>query len=90
LDDYAQAGGTSLLSGGASLCHSILLLHCYLLTAVPKTLNGLILEHMETIPEPGTSLVLEGLPVTIVQVHENRVKMARVQPRPRRNRQRRD
>ncbi|WP_290652607.1 HlyC/CorC family transporter [Aquisalimonas sp.] len=46
----------------------------------PKTLNGLILEHLQSIPEPGTSLLINGFPVTIVQTQENRVKTAEIQP----------
>ena len=49
-------------------------------TGGPKTLNGLILEKLETIPEPGTSLLLNGYPVTIVQTQGNRVKAAEIQP----------
>jgi len=89
-DVYAQDDGTYLVEGGASVRELNRILNWQLPTAGPKTLNGLILEHLETIPEPGTSLILEGLPVTIVQVQENRVKMARVQPRRRRVRQSED
>lgn len=40
----------------------------------PKTLNGLILEYMETIPEPGTSLRLHGHRLEIIQTAESAVK----------------
>jgi Mg2+/Co2+ transporter CorB len=46
----------------------------------PKTLNGLILEYMETIPEPGTSLKLHGYPLEIMQTSENAVKTVRYAP----------
>jgi Mg2+/Co2+ transporter CorB len=46
----------------------------------PKTVNGLILEHLETIPEPNTSLLLAGYPVEIMQVDDNMVRVARFQP----------
>ncbi|HKJ10127.1 MAG TPA: transporter associated domain-containing protein, partial [Gammaproteobacteria bacterium] len=49
-------------------------------TTGPKTLNGLILEYMETIPEPGTSLLLSGYPVDIVQTKDNAVKTVRLHP----------
>ena len=32
----------------------------------PTTLNGLILEYLEMIPEPGISLVIDGYPIEIV------------------------
>jgi Mg2+/Co2+ transporter CorB len=47
----------------------------------PKTLNGLIVEYLETIPEPGTGLKIEGYPIEIVATNENRVKTARIHPR---------
>jgi Mg2+/Co2+ transporter CorB len=50
-------------------------------TRGPKTLNGLILEYLETIPEPDTSLKLHGHPMEIVQTTENSVKTVRIQPR---------
>lgn len=46
----------------------------------PKTLNGLILEHLEDIPEAGTSLQIDGHTIEIVQTHERAVKVARVTP----------
>ncbi len=53
-------------------------LHWDLPTHGPKTLNGLILEYMETIPEPGTSLKLRGHPLEIIQTTENAVKTVKV------------
>lgn len=46
----------------------------------PRTLNGLILEYLETIPQSGTSLRLGDLAIEIVQTAENSVKTARVRP----------
>ena len=47
----------------------------------PKTLNGLVLDYLETIPEPGTSLKLHGHPIEIIQTTENAVKTAKIPPR---------
>jgi Mg2+/Co2+ transporter CorB len=46
-------------------------------TEGPKTLNGLIIEFMETIPEPGTSIKLHGHPLEIIKCDENTVKLVR-------------
>lgn len=46
----------------------------------PRTLNGLILEYLETIPEPGTHLRLGDLAVEILQTSDNSVKTARIRP----------
>jgi len=43
-----------------------------------KTLNGVILEQLETIPEPGTGLMLNGYPVEILDTSDNAVKTVRV------------
>jgi Mg2+/Co2+ transporter CorB len=44
----------------------------------PKTLNGLLLEHLEFIPESGTTLKIDNYLVEVTQVSENSVKMARI------------
>jgi len=43
-----------------------------------KTLNGLILEHLETIPESGTGLKVGVYPIEIIETRENRVQLARI------------
>jgi Mg2+/Co2+ transporter CorB len=50
----------------------------------PKTLNGRIIEYLEDIPEPGTSLLLDGYPIEVVQTTRNTVKTVRVNREPRR------
>jgi Mg2+/Co2+ transporter CorB len=47
----------------------------------PKTINGLVLEALEDIPEPGTSLVVSGHPVEILQVQNRMVKVVRIHER---------
>jgi Mg2+/Co2+ transporter CorB len=44
----------------------------------PKTLNGLIVEYLETIPESGTGLKIGGYPIEIIETRENRVQLARI------------
>jgi Mg2+/Co2+ transporter CorB len=46
----------------------------------PKTLNGLILEHLEDIPEPGTMVKIAGVPIEIVQTQDRAVRSARIYP----------
>ena len=47
----------------------------------PKTMNGLILELLETIPEPRTCLKISGYPIEIVETDDNRIRTVRVGPR---------
>lgn len=43
-----------------------------------KTLNGLILEHLQAIPEAGTSLKISGYPIEIIQTQDRVVKVAKI------------
>ena len=44
----------------------------------PKTLNGLILEHFQDIPEAGVSIKLTGIAVEILQTQDRSVVTARI------------
>jgi len=46
----------------------------------PKTLNGLILEHLQNIPEPGTSLKLAGYPLEVLQTQDRVIRSVRLLP----------
>jgi Mg2+/Co2+ transporter CorB len=46
----------------------------------PKTLNGLILETLESMPEPGTGLRIAGYTIEVVQATGQSVKTARLIP----------
>ena len=81
IKDYTpQEDGSYLVDGTATVRDLNRALRIDLPIKGPKTLNGLILEHMEDIPEPGTSLLLAGYPVEIVQIKDNLVKTVRLQP----------
>lgn len=46
----------------------------------PKTINGLLLEHLEDIPEPGVGLKIADYPIEILQVQDTMVKIVRLIP----------
>ncbi|MFT6269144.1 MAG: Mg2+/Co2+ transporter CorB [Alphaproteobacteria bacterium] len=46
----------------------------------PKTLNGLILEYLEEMPETQVSLRLAGYPIEIIELSENMIKTVRIIP----------
>ena len=52
----------------------------------PKTMNGLITEHLETIPQPGTKLKVGKYVLEIAQTRANLVQTVRVKPPKRRPR----
>ncbi len=72
--------GSLLIDCGISVRDLNRALRWELPTRGPKTLNGLILEYLETIPEPDTSLKLHGHPIEIIQTTDNGVKMVKVAP----------
>ncbi len=44
-----------------------------------KTLSGLIVEHLETIPSQGTRLILNGYTLEVIHVRDNMIKTLNVQ-----------
>jgi Mg2+/Co2+ transporter CorB len=48
----------------------------------PKTINGLLLEQLEDIPEAGTALMIADHPVEILQVQNRMVKVVKILPTP--------
>ncbi|MCK6408420.1 CNNM domain-containing protein [Thauera sp.] len=44
----------------------------------PKTLNGLILEHLQDIPETGVSMKIGDIPIEVVQTQDRMVRTARI------------
>ena len=47
----------------------------------PKTINGLLLEMLEDIPDAGTRITVSDHPVEILQVQDRMVKVVRILPR---------
>ncbi len=82
-DIMPQDDGSYLINGSVTIRELNRTLHIELPTDGPKTLNGLVLEYLEDIPKPGTSLLLSGYPIDIVQTEGNRVKTLRVHLRKR-------
>ena len=83
-DVTPQEDGSYLVNGSASVRELVRTFGWELPTDGPRTLNGLILEHLESIPEAGTSLLINGYPVEVLQIQDNAVKTARIFPRQRR------
>jgi Mg2+/Co2+ transporter CorB len=47
----------------------------------PKTLNGLIVDHLRELPEPGTTVKISGYPLEVVQTQERLIRSVRIYPR---------
>ena len=75
---HRQEDGTYLVEGGSLLRELNRKLGYRFPLDGPKTLNGLILEHLQDIPEPGVSVEIAGQRMEIVQTQDRVVKSVRV------------
>jgi Mg2+/Co2+ transporter CorB len=75
-----QPDGSYLVDGSASIRDINKEMSWQLPTDGPKTLNGLIIEYLEDIPENNISLRVSGYPIEIIEVSDNKIKTIRVMP----------
>lgn len=81
LDVRKQKDGSYLVDASIGLRELNRLTGWALPTEGPKTLNGLIIEYLETIPEPGTSLKLFDHRLEITETENNVIRQVRFYPR---------
>ncbi|AAW85041.1 magnesium and cobalt efflux protein CorB [Aliivibrio fischeri ES114] len=75
-----QPDGSFMIEGSANIRDINKGLKWDLPTDGPRTLNGLILEHLEEIPETEISLEIEQHNMEIVAVEENKINLVKVFP----------
>ncbi|ELP1876488.1 DUF21 domain-containing protein [Vibrio vulnificus] len=80
-DITPQSDGSFLIEGSTNIRDINKGLKWKLPTDGPRTLNGLILEHLEHIPENHLSIKIEGHAMEIVQLEGNRIKSVKVFPK---------
>jgi Mg2+/Co2+ transporter CorB len=73
-----QEDGSIIVEGSSLLRDLNRKLGLHLPLGGPKTLNGLMVEHFEDIPEAGTSLKIAGYPMEIIQTQDRVVKVVRI------------
>jgi Mg2+/Co2+ transporter CorB len=73
-----QPDGSYLVQGGVTLRDLNRRLDWDMPTTGPKTVNGLITQHLEALPEPGTSLKLGDFQIDILRTRGTSVQMARI------------
>jgi len=78
-DIHPQEDGSYLINGSANIREINRNNHWKLPTIGPKTINGLILEYLESIPTPGVSLRIDNYIIEIVQTADNTIKTVRIQ-----------
>ncbi|NGX15477.1 HlyC/CorC family transporter [Wenzhouxiangella sp. XN24] len=79
-DVQTEADGSFMVNGAANVRELNRMMGWRLPTDGPKTLNGLIVERLETIPEAGAVLQLAGYRLQIVQTADNAVRTVRLHP----------
>jgi Mg2+/Co2+ transporter CorB len=79
-DVHREKGGTFIVNASASVRTLNRKMGWTLPTSGPRTLNGLIIEYLETIPDPGTSLRVNDYSIDILQTGDNAVKTVRLRP----------
>lgn len=78
---HIQMDGSYLVDGMVPVREFNRLVHWELPVSGPRTINGLITEHLESLPRTGTGLLIAKYPIEIIEVKANRVKTARIFPR---------
>jgi len=73
-----QSDGSIIIEGSTNLRDLNKMFDWNLDTEEVRTFNGLILEHLEEIPQEGTVCEVSGLQVTILEVSDNMIKQAKV------------
>jgi len=73
-----DANGSALADGAMPVREINRALHLNLPTDGPKTLNGLILEHLQDIPEADLSIRIEGVAMEILHTQGRAVKSVRL------------
>ncbi|MGF1688746.1 CNNM domain-containing protein [Photobacterium japonica] len=75
-----QADGSLIIEGSANIRDLNKSLNWALPTNGPRTLNGLILEHLEDIPDSLLSIEVAGHQMEIIEVADNMIKSVRILP----------
>ena len=81
-DVQRDASGAFLINAGTNIRALNRALGWQLPDLGPKTLNGLLLEKFENIPEAGTSLRIGQLEFEVLQTIDNTIRTVRVRPIP--------
>lgn len=78
-DIHVERPGVYMVNASATIRALNRALQWQLPTDGPKTLNGLLLERLETLPDPGTALRVGNWQFEVLQVADNTIKTVRIQ-----------
>ncbi|XOV90101.1 MAG: HlyC/CorC family transporter [Pseudomonadota bacterium] len=82
VDIHPQDDGSYLIDGGTHVRMINRQLNWTLPQDGPKTLNGLIIEHLENIPDSNVCIRIDTYRIEIVQIQDNMIRTARVSVAP--------
>jgi Mg2+/Co2+ transporter CorB len=77
---HEQPDGSFIVDGSATIRDMNKEMSWHFPTDGPKTLNGLIVEYLEDIPQEKISIRLAGYPMEVIEVGGNRIKSVRIMP----------
>jgi magnesium and cobalt exporter, CNNM family len=75
---YPQKDGSYLVEASTNIRDLNRIMDWSLPTDSAKTLNGLILEYLESIPQTGTSILINQYPIEIIQIKNNSIKTVKI------------
>jgi len=81
-DVHQEQSGVFIVNASATIRALNRAMQWHLPTDGPKTVNGLLLERLETIPEPGTTLRIGEYLFEVLQIADNAVRTVRVRTQP--------
>ena len=77
-DIHLESPGTYIVNAGSTIRALNRALSWQLPTDGPKTLNGLLVEQLENIPQPGTALKIGAYQFEVLQIADNAIRTVRV------------
>jgi Mg2+/Co2+ transporter CorB len=79
-DVHVERPGVFIVNASATIRALNRALGWQLPTGGPKTVNGLLLEHLETIPDSGTMVRVGSYEFEVLQIADNAIRTVRVRP----------
>ena len=77
-DIYSEKPGFFIVNASVTIRALNRAMQWRLPTDGPKTVNGLLLEHLETIPDAGTVVRVDGHEFEVLQLGENAIRTVRI------------
>ncbi len=77
---HPQEDGSFVIDGGMAIRELNRMMSWELPTEGAKTLNGAVVEYLEIIPHPGTCLRLNGYPLEVLAVKDNKIETVKIIP----------